>query len=85
MPLVSERIPIHYRAVVNVPADLQKFLWDYPEGKAPLEKLLLRTLEYGSFEQVKRIYRRYPEECYDVVNRYQHLKRGIKYWIREWS
>lgn len=26
----------------------------------------------------------YPEECYDVINRYDNIKRGVKYWINEW-
>jgi len=78
------RTQIRFRSMTPVPEELQKFLWDHPDGKAPLEKLLLRTLEYGSFEQIKRIYSMYPEECYDIISRYDNIKRGVKYWIHEW-
>jgi len=70
--------------MATVPKELQKFLWDHPDGKAPLEKLLLRTFEYGSFEQIKKYFRLYPEECYDLISRYDTIKRGVKYWINEW-
>lgn len=79
-----KRIVPRYTEMVVVAQDLQPFLWDHPGGEAPLEKLILRTFRYGDFEQLKRIYQHYPEACRDIVSRYPDIKRGVKYWIKEW-
>jgi hypothetical protein len=78
------RTLIGFNNNVPVPEDLQKFLWDHPEGLAPLEKLLLRTFQYGSYEQLKKIYSQYPEQSVGIITRYSDIKRGVKYWIKEW-
>lgn len=79
-----QRIVPRYTEKVAVAKDLQPFLWDHSDGMAPLEKLILRTFRYGDFEQLKRVYEHYPEECRDIVSRYPDIKRGVKYWIKEW-
>jgi hypothetical protein len=78
------RIPLRHKQEVKVPLDLQAYLWDHPTGMAPLEKLLLRTFRYCSFEQLKAIYRQYPEECFDTIQRHHDIKRGVRYWINYW-
>jgi len=80
----SQRIKTRFQQMVDVPADLKAYLWDHPGGKAPLEKLILRVCEYGHFGQLKTIYQQYPDECYDIINRYPDIKRGVKYWINDW-
>jgi len=78
------RIVPRYTEMIEVPKDIQPFLWDHPTGKAPLEKLILRTFRYGDFGQLKRIYEHYPEACRDIVSWYPNIKRGVKYWIKDW-
>ena len=78
------RIPLRYKKEVSVPKSLQKFLWDHTDKKAPLEKLILRTFKYGSYEQIKLLYEKYPDECFNVMQRHSDIKRGVSYWIKHW-
>lgn len=84
MHLLKERIPFKYKNPVTVPPRFQKFLWDHPDGKAPLEKFVLRILTYGSFLDIKWLYKKHPEETTYVAKRY-NVRRGVKFWIKYWS
>jgi hypothetical protein len=64
--------------------EIKKSPWDHLTVVPPLEKLLLRTFYYGSFEKIRKIYRQNPDESYDIMLRYPELKHGVKYWINEW-
>lgn len=79
------RQPIRFKERVEVPREMRQYLWDHPEGSAPLEKMILRVFQYGSFGQLRFIFERYPAACFDIANRYTDVKRGVKYWINEWS
>jgi uncharacterized protein Usg len=78
------RVIPKYRNKISVPEKYRRFLWDYPDGYAPLETLILRVLKYGKFEDVKWIYQQYPNETYYVAFTYPEVKRGIKFWIKRW-
>lgn len=69
---------------VVVPRAFARHLWDHPDARAPLEKLVLRVLERGRFDEIRRLYRRYPREAASVVRRYAGLRRGVRYWIGRW-
>jgi len=74
-----------YKEEVTVPERYRKYLWDHPEGRAPLEKFIYRLLAYGRFEDIKWLYQRYPAETKDIVMRYRDIKRGVRFWINYWS
>lgn len=78
------RIVPKFKEIVKVPKEFSKYLWDCPSKRSPLEKLILRVLNYGSFEEIKGIYQYYPEEVYDVVKKYPDIKRGVKFWVKKW-
>ncbi len=80
-----KRIKMVYKEWVEVPEPFRKFVWDALDGKAPLESIILKVLTYGKFEDIKRLYRMYPEETYSVVSRYPDIKRGVRYWIKRWQ
>ncbi len=71
---------------VPIPEKWQPLLWDHPEGTAPLEKLILRVLQYGTFADLQDLYHRYPEAVADVARRHaQEVPRGVHFWIRAWE
>jgi len=78
------RIKWKYVQKVNIPTNVKNFLWD-EDTVAPLEKLILRVLQYGNFDQIKYIYSTYPEETTDIINRYSDIRRGVKFWIVYWN
>jgi len=78
-----KRIKWSYFEYVKIPEEFKLYLWDYKD-KAPLEMLILRTLTYGSFEEVEKIYRLYPEETYNIAMKYPDIKRGVKFWVKRW-
>ena len=53
-------------------------------GKAPLESIILKVLTYGKFEDIRTLYKMFPEETYSVVKRYPDIKRGVRFWIKRW-
>ena len=79
-----KRIKWNYIKPVKIPESLKLYLWEY-QDYAPLEILILRTLTYGSFEDIKKIYNLYPEETYKIALKYPQIKRGVKYWIERWK
>ena len=80
----ARRIKWDYFNKVDIPEDFKIYLWDYKE-KAPLEILILRVLTYGNFEEIKKIYKLYPEETYKIALKYPEIKRGVKFWIKRWK
>lgn len=78
------RIPWKYKQPVEVPRQFKPLLWDHPEETAPLEKLIVRVFQYGSFEELRWLFTNYPQESFDTVERYADIKRGVKFWIRNW-
>ena len=81
----SERIKPIYKEWVEVPDCFRKIVWDALDGKSPLEDIILKVLMYGSFEEIKKLFKMYPEETYNVAFRYPEIKRGVRYWIKVWS
>ncbi|GIV27952.1 MAG: hypothetical protein KatS3mg027_1766 [Bacteroidia bacterium] len=78
------RVRWTYFQEVSVPKKFKAYLWDHIEGKAPLEKLIYRILIYGSFKDIKWLYKKYPEECFTIVNKYPDINRSVKFWIKYW-
>jgi len=78
------RIPWKYHEPVKIPENMRMFFWDEHKGTVPLEKLILRILQYGKFEGIKWLYEKYPEQCYEFINRYPDIRRGVKFWIEKW-
>jgi hypothetical protein len=78
------RIVPKFKKTVKIPKEFSKYLWDHPTKSAPLEKLIVRVLKYGNFEEIKKIYLAYREEVYDVIQRYPDIKRGVRFWIKRW-
>ena len=58
--------------------------WDEQKSIAPLEKVIMRIFDYGKFEEIKYLYGKYPKQCYDFIQRYPDVQRGIKFWINKW-
>jgi len=79
------RIPWKYSEEVPVPERYRRFIWDHPEGRTPLEKFIYRLLKYGRFEDIRWVYKRYPEQTSDIAFRYPDIKRGVRFWIRYWG
>lgn len=50
-----------------------------------MEKFILRLLTYGRFEDIRWLYQTYPEESWDIAQRYPEIKRGIKFWLKRWK
>lgn len=80
----ARRVRWAFPEPVSVPRAFAQHLWDHPDGRAPLEKLVLRVLERGGFEEIRRLYLRYPRAVESVVRRYRGLRRGVRYWIERW-
>lgn len=80
----NNRILWKYKEQVNISESLKILFWDEPKKKIPLEKLIKRIFEYGNFEELKKIYSMYPDQCFEFTSRYTETKRGVKYWIRSW-
>jgi len=80
----AKRVRLVYKEWVKIPEPFKKFVWSSLNGKAPLEEIILKVLTYGDFEAIKKLYEMFPKESYDVVMRYPHIKRGVRYWIKRW-
>jgi hypothetical protein len=39
---------------------------------------------YGSFKDIKWLYKKYKNETFDVITRYDDIKKGVKFWIKFW-
>ncbi len=80
-----KRIKLKYKEWVEVPEPFKRFVWDSVDGKSPLEDIILKVLTYGRFEEIKTLFKMYPEETYDIAMRYPDIKRGVKYWVKRWK
>ena len=78
------RIPWRYHRRVHLPTAFRSLVWDEHGGTVPLEKLILRIVTYGTFDELSWVYRTYPEETFDLVQRYPDIRRGVRYWVRVW-
>jgi len=78
-----KRIKPEFAHNVHIPKKFQRYLWEH-SCTAPCEKIILRVLTYGNFDEVKEIYTLYPEETFKIVNKYPGIKRGVKYWVHHW-
>jgi len=77
------RIRWKYLREVPIPEEWEIYLWD-EESTAPLEKLIVRVLTFGDYEDIKRLYSLYPDETYDIAFRYPDIKRGVRFWMKVW-
>jgi hypothetical protein len=80
-----QRIPWRYPRIVRFPRRYKKFLWDHQSGRAPLEKVVFRILYYGSFDDIKWLYKKYPEEAVTLSRTYPEIRRGVKFWMEYWN
>jgi len=78
------RIKLDFKQTKKIPMLFKKYFWDCPTGSAPLEKILVRVLSYGKFEEIRKLFVLYPEQVYKVVNKYPELARGVRFWIKTW-
>ncbi|HOK80190.1 MAG TPA: hypothetical protein PKW86_03525 [bacterium] len=78
-----KRIKPEFVYHVHIPKKFQRYLWEHTRT-TPCEKIILRVLTYGNFDEVKEIYHFFPEETYKIISKYPGIKRGVKYWIRYW-
>ncbi|NWF52837.1 MAG: hypothetical protein HXY47_07125 [Nitrospirae bacterium] len=79
-----QRIKWDFKENVEIPTMFKIYLWEYKE-QAPLEMLIKRVLQYGSFDEIKRLYEMFPEQTYTVTFKYPEIKRGIRFWIKRWK
>ena len=84
MTITQNRIKQTYTEKSPIPHGMKKYLWEHNKT-APLEKIILRVLLYGKFEEIKKIYLLYPEETSVTAGKYPDIKRGILFWIKRWS
>lgn len=77
----ARNIPVYIQRVA-VPRELRPFMWDCPDGKAPLEKMVLRTLNYGNFAELRFVCRKFPVAARHIANTYPDIRRGVRYWVR---
>lgn len=78
------RIKWTYPQYISFPSKYKKFLWEYPNQKAPLEKIIHRIFTYGSFDDIRWLYEKYPKEALTLSKKYNNIKRGVKFWIKYW-
>ncbi len=62
---------------------MNKYLWDHRKT-APLEKIIFRVLKYGRFEEIRKLYCLYPEETYEIVEKYD-FRRGVRFWLKRFK
>jgi hypothetical protein len=74
-----------YPQRVFFPSKFKKFLWEYPNQNAPLEKIIFRILTYGSFDDIRWLYEKYPKEALTLSKKYSNIKRGVKFWMEYWN
>ena len=78
----AKRVPWKHTREVPVPPEWRPWLWDHPEGRAPLEKLILRVLRYGTFEDLQKLMTLFPRETADTARRHrEELPRGVLFWV----
>ncbi len=81
----TKRIKPKYTQTVRIPKKFKSLFWDCPNGKTYLEKFILRILNYGSFKDIKWLYKKYKNETFDIITRYDDIKKGVKFWIKFWA
>lgn len=79
------RIKWTYPQRVSFPSKYKKFLWEHPNQKAPLEKIIYRIFTYGSFDDIRWLYEKYPKEAVTLSKKYNNIKRGVKFWMEYWN
>ncbi len=79
-----QRVKIKYTRKIKIPEKYKIFLWDEPSGLTFLEKFILRVFKYGNFRDIKWLFKKFPEECYEISLKYAEIKRGVKFWIKKW-
>ncbi|CUT04185.1 hypothetical protein [Candidatus Chrysopegis kryptomonas] len=81
----AKRIKPIYLEEIKIPKKFKIYFWDCPNSKTYLEKFILRILQYGSFEEIKWLYKKFSSQTYYVAFTYPEIKRGVKFWIKLWK
>ena len=81
------RIKIVYCRQVDIPARMKDYFWDdyHASRRTNLEKYIFRVLVYGSTADIAEVASAYPDETFDVVERYYDripLARGLRSFLR---
>jgi hypothetical protein len=42
-------------------------------------------LSYGKFEEIKWLFKKYHEQTYDVILKYDGVKGGVRFWVKLWK
>mgnify|MGYP000960760970 CR=1 FL=1 len=79
----EQRIKPGYTEELSIPCGMEKYLWEHKKT-APLEKIILRVLLYGKFEEIKQLFILYPKETLSTSDKYPEIKRGVRFWIKRW-
>ncbi len=82
MSVMQNLIKPTYKEKSSIPCGMEKYLWEHKKT-APLEKIILRVLQYGSFKEKKKIYILYPSETFLTAGKYPEIKRGVRFWIKK--
>jgi len=81
----GKRIKSVYNELVPISVEIKELLWDIQNDEVQLEKLIVRVLTYGKFDEIKMTYDKFPNQCIDIIQRHDYISRGVKFWIRRWS
>lgn len=79
----QKRIIPEYTRKISIPEGFRHLLWDHPNGKAPLEKVVHRLLVYATFDSIKWLMYHYPEVSYKLIFKYSDIPRGSRFWVKE--
>ena len=82
---MTPRVKIKYTKKVVVPLRYKRFLWDTEGKKVIVQKLVYRVLKYGGFEDIKWVWKKYPEVAIYVIKHYKDIHRGVIFWIKRWQ
>jgi hypothetical protein len=79
------RQKLEFTQKVTIPNNLKLLFWDCPDNTTFLEKYIKRVLDYGNFEEIKFVFHQYPKETFHIAMKYKDIRRGVKFWIKEWN
>jgi len=80
----QKRIKPEYTQQIEMPSAYSHLLWDHPNGRAPLEKVIHRLLIYADIDKIKWLMTNYPQITYQLITKYPDVPRGAKFWVKKY-